>query len=84
MFKIKMKTSYILTEVTSQTTLNIPANRIDLSKWIFEMSDIDYQDCAEGHLGAGISLSPTGKKTSINAEKVGGKNNLGYKNHSFI
>ena len=67
-----MKKNYLLADVQTEVEINVPANSIDLSKWVFEMSDKDYQKCAKGHIGAGSSIMPDGKRSSINVESVGG------------
>jgi hypothetical protein len=67
-----MKKNYLLADVQTEIEINVPANSINLSEWVFEMSDKDYQKCAKGHIGAGSSIMPDGKRSSINVESVGG------------
>ena len=64
--------SYVLADVQTEVEINVHANLINLSKWVSEMSDKDYQNCAKGHIGAGSSITPDGKRSSINVESVGG------------
>ena len=67
-----MKKSYMLAHATSEVLLNISANVLNLPKWLFNFSDMEYQQCSKGHFGAGMSILPNGKRTSVNVEIVGG------------
>lgn len=68
----KMGKSYVLAQATSEVPLNIPAIALDLPKWLFHFSDVEYRQCSKGHFGAGASTLPNGKRTSVNVESVGG------------
>lgn len=52
--------------------VNAPAGELDLPRWLFRMTDEEYQSCAKGHLGCGSSTNADGKQTSVNVESVGG------------
>ncbi len=56
---------------SSQTVIDLPADRIDLPAWLATMSDRDYQACSRGHLAAGVYYED-GVLGSINVENVGG------------
>jgi hypothetical protein len=56
---------------TAHVTLNEPSDQIDLEAWLFELSDSDYQACAKGHRGAGVSRDEHGRGM-INVESIGG------------
>ena len=45
---------------TAHVTLNEPSDQIDLEAWLFGLSDSDYQACAKGHRGAGVSATSRG------------------------
>jgi hypothetical protein len=67
-----MKRQYLLASAATEVPLSVSAADIDLSEWLFGVSDIEYQQCAKGHLGAGVSKLRNGKRTSVNVESVGG------------
>jgi hypothetical protein len=56
---------------SSETVINLPADRIDLPAWLATLSDRDYQACARGHVAAG-AYHQDGVLGSINVENVGG------------
>jgi len=56
---------------TAHVTLNEPSDQIDLESWLFELSDADYQACARGHRGAGVSRDEQGRGM-LNVESIGG------------
>lgn len=67
-----MKRQYLLASSISEVSLNVPAQSLDLSQWFFGLSDLEYQECAKGHVGAGVGRLPSGKRTSLNVESIGG------------
>lgn len=67
-----MKRQYLLASAATEVPLSVSAADIDLPEWLFGLSDVEYQQCAEGHLGAGVSRLRNGKRTSVNVESVGG------------
>lgn len=68
-----MKTAYRLAGATSEVRMSVPARALDLGRWFFEcFSDAEYRRCARGHLAAGTSTAPDGRRTSVNVESVGG------------
>lgn len=64
---------YILARAASEVPLRVSAESLDLPRWLFGLSDIEYQQCAKGHFGAGVSKLPNGNRTSVNVESVGGQ-----------
>jgi hypothetical protein len=56
---------------TAHVTLNEPSDQVDLEAWLFGLSDSDYQACAKGHRGAGMSRDEQGRGM-INVESIGG------------
>ena len=56
---------------TARATLDAPDDEIDLERWLFELSDADYQACARGHRAAGSYTDEHGRGT-INVESIGG------------
>ncbi len=64
--------SYQILHSVCEAPLEIPPGDIDLPRWLFGLSDKEYQNCAKGHLAAGSSFMPDGTQTSVNVESVGG------------
>lgn len=56
---------------TSRATLDVPSHEIDLGRWIYELSDADYQACERGHRAAGSFSDEHGRGT-ITVEPIGG------------
>jgi len=61
----------ILAETTATAVINSGIQRINLAEWLFSLSDADYQACSTQHIAAGATLSPEGKRMSINVERIG-------------
>lgn len=54
-----------------QAVLNASVDEVDLEKWLFTLSDSEYQATARGHRGAGV-FTEDGLRGSINVESIGG------------
>ena len=54
-----------------QAVLNASVDEVDLEKWLFTLSDSEYQAAARGHRGAGV-FTEDGVRGSINVESIGG------------
>ncbi len=67
-----MKRPYRLAHACIEVPLNVPATALNLPKWFFNFSDLEYRQCSKGHFGAGASVLPNGKRISVNVESVGG------------
>ncbi len=67
-----MKPLHRLAGATSEVRMNVPAGALDLPRWLYGLSDSEYQHCSRGHWGAGMSTLPNGGRTSVNVESVGG------------
>jgi hypothetical protein len=63
--------SELLAESEYKSEINAPIEAIDLTNWVFTLADDEYQRCSKAHVAAGASTDPTGKRVSINVEKVG-------------
>ncbi|MBL0742685.1 hypothetical protein [Chryseolinea lacunae] len=62
-------------EITSQSVtalVHAPFEKINLTEWLFTLRDHEYQACSAAHLGCGTSVSPEGKRMSLNVELIGG------------
>jgi hypothetical protein len=58
-------------EFTQHASLDAPIGQIDLERWLFTLTDAEYQAAARGHLGAGTFVEH-GVRGSINVESIGG------------
>ena len=56
-------------ECTAPIALGL--ERIDLTEWLFTLSDADYRRCSTQHFAAGTSRSDDGRRMSINIERIG-------------
>ncbi|EXG82099.1 hypothetical protein [Cryptosporangium arvum] len=57
---------------TGRTTLDVPLDRVDLSDWLFTLSDAEYQAAAPtAHRAAGITVQD-GVRGTVNVEAIGG------------
>jgi len=61
----------ILAETTATAVINSAIQTINLTEWLFNLSDADYQACSTQHIAAGANVSPEGKRMSINVELIG-------------
>ncbi|MBL0887406.1 hypothetical protein [Myceligenerans indicum] len=52
-------------------TMDVPADEVDVTGWLFGMSDRDYQDTARGHQALGTSTDRDGRHM-VNVESIGG------------
>ena len=44
---------------------------IDLTEWVFTLTDSEYQACSKNHIAAATTLTPEDKRMSIKVEHVG-------------
>jgi hypothetical protein len=56
---------------TQQASINIPASLLDLPRWLFGMTDSEYQATARGHRALG-TWARDGRRGMINVEAMGG------------
>lgn len=56
---------------TAKATIDAPIEQVDLARWLFELSDREYQACSRGHRGAGTFVED-GVRGTLNVESVGG------------
>src|SRR5262245_66257272 len=57
--------------ISHTARVKLDAADVDLGAWLFGLSDADYQACARGHRGAGVSRDEQGRGM-INVESIGG------------
>ena len=54
-----------------QAVIDAPIDQVDLEKWLFTLSDSEYQAAAHGHRAAG-TFTEDGVRGTINVESIGG------------
>ena len=69
---IFMANEIVLVESSFSAIINAPIEKIDIPAWCFTLPDDDYQGCSPAHVAAGFTVSPEGKRMSINVEVLGG------------
>jgi len=60
----------LIVESSHEAIIEAPIDQIDVSEWLFNLSDAEYQRCAIGHIAAGRGVSADGKPMSLNVEQV--------------
>jgi hypothetical protein len=58
-------------EFEQQTTIDMPADRLDVGTWLFNMTDTDYQGTAKGHIALGTFVD-NATRGMVNVESIGG------------
>lgn len=53
-------------------TINAPIEKIDITSWCLTLPEAEYQSCSPAHCTAGATMSPDGRRMSINVEIIGG------------
>ena len=61
----------VMADSRMDAIINTPCESIDLSAWVFGLTDKDYQACSKDHIAAAASLTSDGKRMSINVECIG-------------
>ncbi|MBC7934083.1 MAG: hypothetical protein H7Y86_01810 [Rhizobacter sp.] len=81
----------ILAESTAISVINVPAEKINLTEWLFTLKEEEYQACSPAHIACGTSISKDGKRLSINVELVGDSllvqhymEEIGEKDHCLV
>lgn len=64
-------TNEVIAESTAEATIRAPLASIDLTEWVFTLTDSEYQACSKNHIAAAATLTPEGKRMSVNVEHVG-------------
>lgn len=61
----------LIADSTRRSVIRASIGQIDLSEWLFTLSDKEYQACSVAHIAAGSSRLPDGRRISVNVEKPG-------------
>jgi hypothetical protein len=61
----------VMADSRMDAIINAPCESIDLTAWVFVLTDKDYQACSKDHIAAAASFTADGKRMSINVERIG-------------
>jgi hypothetical protein len=61
----------VMADSRMDALINAPCETIDLTAWVFGLTDKEYQACSKDHIAAAASLARDGKRMSINVERIG-------------
>lgn len=64
-------TQQVIAQSQAEAAIDADWQSIDLTEWVFTLTDSEYQACSKNHIAAGSSRTPEGKRMSINVEHVG-------------
>jgi hypothetical protein len=64
-------TDDVIAKSVAEATIHAPLAAIDLTEWVFTLTDSEYQACSKNHIAAAVTLAPEGKRMSVNVEQVG-------------
>jgi hypothetical protein len=64
-------TDDVIARAVADATIDAPVAAIDLTEWVFTLKDVEYQACSQNHIAAAATLTPEGKRMSVNVERVG-------------
>lgn len=61
-----------LTQSVCSHIIDIPVEKVDIGKWLFSLSDAEYQRCCPpDHIAVGTTQTDDGRPMSINVETIG-------------
>lgn len=61
----------LIAESAAEAIIRAPLASIDLTEWVFTLTDSQYQACSKDHYAGATTLTPEGKRMSLNVERVG-------------
>jgi hypothetical protein len=62
----------LLVHSSSTSIIQAPLDQVNISEWLFSLSDREYQQCSVAHIACGSSRAADGRRMSLNVEEVGG------------
>ncbi|MFF2015304.1 hypothetical protein [Paenibacillus sp. NPDC058177] len=61
-----------LTQSVCSHVIDVPVGKVDIGKWLFSLSDAEYQRCCPpDHIAVGVTQTEDGRPMSINVETIG-------------
>jgi len=61
----------VMSDTSLEAVINAPFGSVDLTEWVFGLTDEEYQACSKDHIAGGASLTSDGKRMMINVERIG-------------
>jgi hypothetical protein len=61
----------LIARSVTEATIHAPLATVDLTDWVFTITDAEYQACSKNHIAAAASRTSDGKRMSLNVEHVG-------------
>lgn len=58
-------TGEVIARSKAEAVIHAPLASIDLTEWVFTLTDSEYQACSKNHIAASASVSPEGKRMSV-------------------
>ncbi|HTK11408.1 MAG TPA: hypothetical protein VL485_29830 [Ktedonobacteraceae bacterium] len=67
-----IRADLILSQSSFSHVLSVPIENVDIAKWLFTLSEAEYQRCCPpDHIAAGYTTTDDGRPMSINVEMIG-------------
>jgi hypothetical protein len=67
-----IRSDLILSQSSFSHVIDVPVEKVDIAKWLFTLTDAEYQRCAPpDHVAAGATFTDDGQRMSINVEMIG-------------
>ena len=60
---------HLLADSHFSVPIDVAPNTVDLTDWLFTLSDDEYRRCSVAHIAAGSGHTADGRRLSINVEK---------------
>jgi hypothetical protein len=84
-------TDQLITESSCTAVVKAPIEFVDVSTWLFNLPDAEYQRCSPAHIAAAATMTDDGRRMSINVETIGGSlmvqnyvEDIGKKDHCRV
>ena len=61
----------IMADSSREAVIHAAFDTIDLTAWVFGLTDTEYQACSKDHIAAAAGITADGKRMSINVERIG-------------
>jgi hypothetical protein len=63
----------LIVETAAEVIIRAPLASIDLTEWVFTLTDSEYQACSKDHDAGATTLTPESKRMSLNGAWSGGE-----------
>ena len=59
----------VIAKSVAEATIHAPVAAIDLTEWVFTLTDTEYQACSKDHIAGAVTATHVGKRMSVNVER---------------